>query len=106
MEPNTTFLTVLPNSARICWYNGEWRGRASTGSDWWEAKFNLFDCIVEYSGITLLLRGKVGMSEGSERLVGLGGQIQPFFNCVSHRSSFPFHENLECMRKIIVSELF
>ena len=45
---------------------------------WWEAKFNLFDCIVEYSENMLGLRGKAGMSERSERLVG--GQIQPFFN--------------------------
>ena len=44
---------------------------------WWETKFNLFDCIVEYSENMLVLSGKAGMSERSERLVG--GQIQPFF---------------------------
>ena len=43
-----------------------------------ETKFNLFDIIVEYIKNMLVLRGKVGMSERSERLVG--GQIQPFFN--------------------------
>ena len=45
---------------------------------WWETKFNLFDIIVEYIENMLVLRGKAGMSERSERLVG--GQIQPFFN--------------------------
>ena len=54
---------------------GRWRLSACV---WWEAKFNLFDCIVEYSENMLVLRGKAGMSERSERLVG--GQIQPFFN--------------------------
>ena len=43
-----------------------------------ETKFNLFDIIVEYIENMLVLRGKAGMSERSERLVG--GQIQPFFN--------------------------
>ena len=45
---------------------------------WWETKFNLFDVIVEYIENMLVLRGKAGMSERSERLAG--GQIQPFFN--------------------------
>ena len=45
---------------------------------WWETKFNLFDIIFEYIENMLVLRGKAGMSERSERLVG--GQIQPFFN--------------------------
>ena len=54
---------------------GRWRLSVCV---WWEAKFNLFDCIVEYSENMLVLRGKAGMSERSERLVG--GQIQPFFN--------------------------
>ena len=45
---------------------------------WWETKFNIFDVNVEYIENMLVLRGKAGMSERSERLVG--GQIQPFLN--------------------------
>ena len=45
---------------------------------WSETKFNLFDVIVEYIENMLVLSGKAGMSERSERLVG--GQIQSLYN--------------------------
>ena len=56
---------------------GRWRQSACV-CVWWETKFNLFDVIVEYIENMLVLRGKAGMSERSERLVG--GQIKPFFS--------------------------
>ena len=45
---------------------------------WSETKFNHFDVFVEYIENMLVLRGKAGMRERSERSVG--GQIQPFSN--------------------------
>ena len=41
-KPNSTFTTVLSNTAGICWYYGGWREWASAASDRWQDKIHPF----------------------------------------------------------------